>query len=122
MTEFYSYLYGYIASRISSLSDTEEILQETYLAAVVSRTTLSDEAKLRAWLCGIADNKIKQYFRRRAIIRARHTGEAWEETELPVPDTSADRLTAEAALTRLYGEVAGLPPDFRNCADRKSVV
>ena len=118
MTEYYPYLYGYIASRISSLADTEDILQETYLAAVLSRTTLSDETKLKAWLRGIADNKIKQHYRRQAIYRTRHTGEAWEEAdeELPSPDTAADRLTAEAALARLQEEVSRLPEMFRNCA------
>lgn len=115
MTEHYPYLYGYIASRISSLADTEDILQETYLAAVVSRTTLSDEMKIKAWLRGIADNKIKQYYRRQAIYRARHTGEEADE-ELPSPDTSADRMTAETALARLHEEVSRLPEDFRNCA------
>ncbi|MBQ7313531.1 MAG: RNA polymerase sigma factor, partial [Clostridia bacterium] len=115
MTEHYPYLYGYIASRISSLADTEDILQETYLAAVVSRTTLSDETKIKAWLRGIADNKIKQYYRRQAIYRARHTGEEADE-ELPSPDTSADRMTAETALARLHEEVSRLPEDFRNCA------
>lgn len=118
MTEYYPYLYGYIASRISSLADTEDILQETYLAAVISRAALSDETKLKAWLRGIADNKIKQHYRRQAIYRTRHTGEAWEDTDeaLPVPDTAADRLTAEAALARLQEEVSRLPEMFRNCA------
>jgi RNA polymerase sigma-70 factor (ECF subfamily) len=118
MTEYYPYLYGYIASRISSLADTEDILQETYLAAVISRAALSDETKLKAWLRGIADNKIKQHYRRQAIYRTRHTGEAWEDADeaLPVPDTAADRLTAEAALARLQEEVSRLPEMFRNCA------
>lgn len=118
MTEYYPYLYGYIASRISSLADTEDILQETYLAAVVSRTTLSDETKLKAWLRGIADNKIKQHYRRQAIYRTRHTGDSWDDADesLPVPDTAADRLTAEAALARLQEEVSRLPDIFRGCA------
>ena len=118
MTEYYPYLYGYIASRISSLADTEDILQETYLAAVVSRTTLSDETKLKAWLRGIADNKIKQHYRRQAIYRTRHTGDSWDDADesLPVPDIAADRLTAEAALARLQEEVSRLPDIFRGCA------
>ncbi len=115
MTRYYNYLYGYIASRIGSLYDTEDVLQETYLSAVLARNTLSDEAKLKAWLRGIADNKIRQYYRRQTIYRARHTGEEADET-LPVPDTAADRLTAEAALARLQEEVARLPEMFRGCA------
>lgn len=115
MTRYYNYLYGYIASRIASLPDTEDVLQETYLSAVLARTTLSDETRLRAWLRGIADNKIKQYYRRQAIFRARHTGDEADET-LPVPDTAADALTAEAALARLQDEVSRLPDDFRTCA------
>lgn len=115
MTRYYNYLYGYIASRISSLPDTEDVLQETYLAAVLSRMTLSDEAKLKAWLRGIADNKIKQYYRRQAIYRTRYTGDEADEN-LPIPDTAADVLTAEAALTRLQEEVSRLPEEFRNCA------
>ena len=117
MTRYYNYLYGYIASRISSLHDTEDILQETYLSAVTARTSLSDEAKLRAWLRGIADNKIRQYCRRQAIYRTRYMENNEDEPlTIPVPDTSADALTAEAALARLQEEVSRLPEDFRNCA------
>ena len=115
MTRYYNYLYGYIASRIGSLTDTEDVLQETYLAAVLARTTLSDESRLRAWLRGIADNKIKQYYRRQTVCRSRFTGEEADE-EIPVPDTAADALTAEAALARLQEEVSRLPDDLRNCA------
>lgn len=114
MTRYYNYLYGYIASRIASLPDTEDVLQETYLSAVISRTTLSDEAKLKAWLRGIADNKIKQYYRRQTLYRARHTGD--EADEMLPPDTTADALTAEDALVRLQEEVSRLPDDLRNCA------
>ena len=115
MTRYYHYLYGYVASRIASLQDAEDVLQETYLSAVLARKTLSDEAKLKAWLRGIADNKIKQYYRRQAIFRARHTGDEADEN-LACPDTAADGMTAEAALARLQEEVSRLPADFRDCA------
>lgn len=115
MTRYYNYLYGYIASRISSLPDTEDILQETYLAAVLSRAALSDETKLKAWLRGIADNKIKQYYRRQVIYRARHTGDEADE-DLPVPDTAADAMTARDTLVRLQEEVSLLPENLRGSA------
>lgn len=113
MTRYYDYLYAYIASR-TSFEEARDIVQEVYLSAIVSRKTLSDEGRLKAWLCGIADNKIKQHFRRLSFYRRRHTD--FEDSEnLSSSDGTYDRLIAKAGSVRLRHEISLLPDDLRLC-------
>jgi DNA-directed RNA polymerase specialized sigma24 family protein len=37
MTEYYRWLYAYVFNRLHSFSDTEDVLQETYLCALLNR-------------------------------------------------------------------------------------
>jgi len=114
MTEYYQYLYAYIAHRVGNFNDVEDILQDTYLAALTARNPLRDPAACKSWLRSIAEHKIKQHYRRKAIYNTRHTGEE-PDVELSVPDTAADGMTAEAALSQLQQAVLKLPADLRGC-------
>src|SRR6478672_5090496 len=53
---------GYSAT--GSLSQSEDLAQETFLAAWKQLRALREPAKLRSWLCGIARNQINDTFRK----------------------------------------------------------
>ena len=67
--------FGYIVSRYQSLvcslaysatgslSQSEDLAQETFFAAWKHLGDLREPAKLRAWLCGIARNHINNFLR-----------------------------------------------------------
>lgn len=51
-------------SATGSLSQSEDLAQETFIAAWKQLGHLRDPAKLRSWLCGIARNLINNWLRR----------------------------------------------------------
>ena len=51
-------------SATGSVSRSEDMAQETFLAAWQQLRALREPAKLRAWLCGIARNRIQKCFER----------------------------------------------------------
>ncbi|MBQ8512608.1 MAG: RNA polymerase sigma factor [Clostridia bacterium] len=111
MTEHYKYLYSYVLSRVSDFHDAEDIVQETYLTALQKRDDFRGESHIRTWLCGIAENKIRQHIRRRGIALSRHA-----EAEEEIPESDPDRLIAAEELEMLRKSVADLPPELRECA------
>lgn len=111
MTEHYRYLYSYVLSRVGDFHDAEDIVQETYLTALMKRDAFRGDSHIRTWLCGIAENKIRQHIRRRAVSLTRHA-EMVEE----IPETDPDRLIAAEELELLHQSVADLPPELRECA------
>lgn len=58
------YLYNYAFSRISDKSAAEDIVQETFLAALKARDKFAGNASIRTWLTGILKHKIIDYLRK----------------------------------------------------------
>lgn len=56
----------YVKFKISDKYDAEDLLQEVCLTALVKFDSLKDPACFKAWLIGIANNKCKDYYRRKA--------------------------------------------------------
>ncbi len=56
----------FVRYRISSLSDGDDVLQEVYFTAYRNFPALRDKAAFHGWLLGIARNKCREYFRRKA--------------------------------------------------------
>ena len=116
MTQYYRYLISYVLSRVKNFSDAEDIVQETYLTAILKHDQLADESKAKAWLTGIAQNKIRQYFRCRAVRAARFLSmDDSGQTDPAVCDESGDLLYADE-LHRLEEAVMALPQTWRQCA------
>ena len=111
MTEHYRFIYSYVLSRVGNFHDAEDIVQETYLTAVLKRNEFRGESQMRTWLCGIAENKVRQYIRRKAVTASRTA-----ELEEDLPITDRDRLIAAEELTLLQNTVNDLPNDLRSCA------
>lgn len=60
------YLFRYALLRLRNRSVTEDIVQETLLAAVKNRETFSGGSSEATWLVGILKHKIADHFRRQA--------------------------------------------------------
>src|SRR3984957_5107983 len=82
-------------SATGNLSQSEDLAQETFLAAWKQLGDLREPAKLRAWLCGIARNLIHNALRRqgREPVHAAESLEAVHETP------AAERAPGEHAIT-----------------------
>jgi RNA polymerase sigma-70 factor (ECF subfamily) len=114
--EFSDRLRAFVARRVESTADTEDILQEVFLRIHARRDTLADERKLTSWVYQITRNAIVDHYRgRRPLSLLSDT--------VPVPEAPPDdvvqellpglgpmleRLTAEDREALLLTDVAGL--------------
>lgn len=57
-------LRNFIHKRIVNPEDADDILQLTYLEAWRSRENFNGQATMSTWMCGIAQNLIRNHFRR----------------------------------------------------------
>jgi RNA polymerase sigma-70 factor (ECF subfamily) len=57
------YLYRYALVRIRISEIAEDLVQETFLAAIRSHDTFAGRSTERSWLCAILKNKIIHYYR-----------------------------------------------------------
>lgn len=63
--EYGDYLYAYALSRLRNDHAAEEVVQETFVAALRAAEQYSGRGAERAWLLGILKRKIVDYVRRR---------------------------------------------------------
>ena len=61
-----SVLERFVKYKVQNQCDAEDIVQETYLAACVNFDALKNKDFFKSWLIGIANNKCKDYYRRKA--------------------------------------------------------
>jgi len=59
-------LQRYVNYKIANSYDAEDVLQDVCLAAMVKFETLKNISAFKAWLLSIANNKIKDYYRKKA--------------------------------------------------------
>lgn len=55
----------FVRFKLSSSSDSDDIIQETYLTAFLKYNTLTDKSRFKAWLISIARNKCRDYYRKK---------------------------------------------------------
>jgi len=101
-------------SATGSLSQSEDLAQETFLAAWKQLADLREPHKLRAWLCGIARNLINNSLRRQGREPS-HAAEPLETAEEP---PSLDPLPPEQAIGReeeaiLWRSLERIPEIYR---------
>ncbi len=101
-------------SATGSLSQSEDLAQETFLAAWKQLADLREPHKLRAWLCGIARNLINNSLRRQGREPS-HAAEPLETAEEP---PSLEPLPPEQAIGReeeaiLWRSLERIPEIYR---------
>ncbi|MHC5005622.1 MAG: sigma-70 family RNA polymerase sigma factor [Planctomycetota bacterium] len=60
------YLFRFAMHRVGDPSRAEELVQETFLAALQARSSFDGRSAFRSWLTGILKHKVADHFRRRA--------------------------------------------------------
>ena len=60
------YLYRYALPRVQDSSVAEELVQETFLAALQSRKNFQGRSSEKTWLTGILKHKIADFYRQKA--------------------------------------------------------
>ncbi|HEY5042598.1 MAG TPA: RNA polymerase sigma factor [Verrucomicrobiae bacterium] len=73
-------------SATGSLSQSEDLAQETFVTAWKQLSDLREREKLRAWLCGIARNLINNSLRKQGREPSHRAGSLEEISEAPSPE------------------------------------
>lgn len=101
-------------SATGSVSQSEDLAQETFVAAWKQLRQLREHDKLRAWLCGIARFTIKNALRK----QGREPSHAAESLEA-IADTStldslpADRMISSEEQALLWHAIERIPENYR---------
>ncbi|WP_339618105.1 sigma-70 family RNA polymerase sigma factor [uncultured Gilvimarinus sp.] len=98
-------------SSVGDLKHSEDIAQETFVEAWRKLDTLSDPAKLKAWLCGILRFKISRYRRK----ETRHAPQPTDELHEQVAEHSRvdDAVIQEQEQALLWQALQQLPETYR---------
>jgi RNA polymerase sigma-70 factor (TIGR02943 family) len=70
------YLYNYAFGQVRGEADAEDLVQETFLAALKARDRFNGHASLRTWLVSILRHKICDHFRRKYRERLANNDDA----------------------------------------------
>ena len=91
------YLFNFAIGQVRDANVAEDLVQETFLAAVKAREAFSGHSSERTWLVGILRHKIYDHLRKTCRERAvRHdpapasNPESWEESMLWLHDVAAE--------------------------------
>jgi len=117
-------LLGFIRSRVSSVEEAEDILQDVFFQFVTGFETIESLDRVTSWLYSVARNKIIDRYRRDAS-RPQRTDFEWitgKEDDVPLtlqdilPDldnTPESTLLREAIWDEITDALAELPADQR---------
>src|SRR5262245_27520514 len=91
------YLFNFAVGQVRDADTAEEIVQETFLAAVKGRNSFSGQSSERTWLVGILRHKIYDHLRKTCRERTFRTDlsadgdvEAWEDSVIWLHDVAAE--------------------------------
>jgi RNA polymerase sigma-70 factor (ECF subfamily) len=119
------YLLAIAARLLSSRSEGEEVVQDTFVVGLAQLGTLRDPAALRTWLARIAVSLVRRRLRRERLLRilgldhgsddatlaalAAPALQADDRTELALVDRVLRRLPANLRIAWMLRRVEGLP-------------
>jgi RNA polymerase sigma factor (sigma-70 family) len=101
-------------SATGSLGQSEDLAQETFITAWKHLARLRERDKLRAWLCGIARNRINNFLRRegREPIREAESLDNVSEAHSPEPLPGEQTISNEEAAI-LWRSLERIPEIYR---------
>jgi len=101
-------------SATGSLGQSEDLAQETFIAAWKHLRQLREPAKLRVWLCGIARNRINNSFRREGRETSRTAEPLDTVHELPSPEPlPPDHAISREEESILWRSLERIPETYR---------
>jgi RNA polymerase sigma factor (sigma-70 family) len=114
ITRYQSLVCSLAYSATGSLSQSEDLAQETFVAAWQQLADLREPQKLRAWLCGIARNLIGKTLRR----QGREPSHAAEPLTAADESPAAEPLPSEHLISReeeaiLWRSIERIPETYR---------
>jgi len=125
--DYGDYLFAYAFARVRNRARTEDLVQETFLAALRAQSPFAGRSAERTWLTGILRNKIRDYF------RTAHREQSFTDLDF-YAEEEAEQFTADGF--RKGAWIHEMAPDdwspaaghsldqeafwktFRNCADK----
>ena len=128
VTQYGDYLFRYAMLRLRDRSAAEDLVQETFLAALKARSSFSGNSSESTWLVGILKHKIMDHFRRQAReapladadLREQPDPSAfdgsghWEKGPTDWGGDPADLYREKKFLDQLTKCLSGLPPNHAN--------
>ncbi len=117
------YLFNFAVGQVRDVNLAEDIVQETFLAAVKAQDNFGGKSSVRTWLVGILRHKVYDHLRKACRERAvRHDPtpeageESWEESALWLHDVAAEaqsptrRIELDEFRANLELALGKLPP------------
>jgi RNA polymerase sigma-70 factor (ECF subfamily) len=107
-------VYKYVCSRLAPQIDrADDVVQDVFLAALQNLNAYRGQAVLESWLIGIADHKVKDFYRRRQ--RAPEPFETFDQNPEAVsftPDFEG-KIDSAFARKKVRGVLTKLPKTYR---------
>ncbi len=101
-------------SATGSLGQSEDLAQETFITAWKHLRRLRERDKLRAWLCGIARNRINNFLRREGREPVHQAAELDEVSETHSPEPlPIDHAISQEEQAILWRALERLPENYR---------
>ncbi len=101
-------------SATGSLSQSEDLAQETFIAAWKGLRTLREPEKLRSWLCGITRNIIASTVRRRKLEPVQGAESLDSASGIPSPGSlPVDRVISNEEESMLWRSLEHIPAIYR---------
>lgn len=104
--EYSDMIFRWILARTGSEHVAEEITQETFYQAVLHADSYDYSCKVSTWLCSIASNKLKEYYRKNPVLPEAEENDAVAEG----PEAA---VIADAQRMELYRAIHLLPEPAR---------
>ena len=110
--EYSEMIYRWLMARTGDPAVAEEITQETFYQAVLHADRFDRSCKVSTWLCSIASNKLKEYYRKNP---PKEDYDDLLSRGIPEPSTSGpeDAAVAAARKAELYKAIHALPEPSR---------
>ena len=114
ITRYQSLICSLAYSATGSLGQSEDLAQETFITAWKHLSHLRERDKLRAWLCGIARNRINGFLRRegREPVRNAEPLENLSESHAPEP-LPPDYVMSREEEAILWRSLQTIPETYR---------
>jgi RNA polymerase sigma-70 factor (ECF subfamily) len=100
---------GTVARLLGDLDEAQDVVQETFAAALAELADLREPAAVRAWLMQIAVRKVHRRFRRRKLLRVFGLRSGESESRLAQLVSSAASPEQHVELALLDGALSRLP-------------
>lgn len=106
-------LHGFIRKRVSNQEDSEDLLQATLLEALRCEHNFNHASKPLTWLCGIALNLIRNFFRRAGNMPYQGSLEDLEYQNMEVHLEIDRQVDQYRQLVRAIDAIRTLPSNMR---------